>query len=369
MDIKISAALGNLSSGSFYERFTEYLLVWYSENHRSFPWRNCDDPYLTWISEIMLQQTRTGAVIPYFNRFAEELPDVRHLAECPSERLMKLWEGLGYYSRARNLQKAAVKIMEDYEGKLPDSYDELLALPGIGPYTAGAIASIAFGRAVPAIDGNALRIAARGLGSHEPLNEKSLKKAAYTFFQEMIPEDRPGDFNQAVMDLGAMVCLPGKEQPDCASCPVKIFCSAFQMHETEILPVKALKKERRQVPLTVLIIQDGAFTAIRRRPEKGLLAGMYEFPNIEGYKDPEDALRYVRNEGLEPLQIERLPDSSHIFTHLEWKMIAYRIRVAALEEHTGLTGLCFISREDSQNDYAIPSAFRAYIRYLKEECT
>ena len=317
----------------------------------------------------MLQQTRTGAVIPYFTRFTEELPDVRHLAECPSERLMKLWEGLGYYSRARNLQKAAVMIMEDYDGKIPDSYDKLLSLPGIGPYTAGAIASIAFGRAVPAIDGNALRVAARVLGSHEPVNEEPFKKEACTFFQKLIPADRPGDFNQAVMDLGAIVCLPGKEQPDCAVCPVNSFCRAFQTHETEVIPVRTLKKEKRQVPLTVLVIQDGNYTAVRKRPDKGLLAGMFEFPNLEGHKDPEEALMYVREQGLEPLQIERLPDSSHIFTHLEWKMTAYRIRVAALEEHTGISGLCFISREDSQKDYAIPSAFRAYLRYLKEECT
>ena len=369
MNIQKAAVLGNLSSGSFYEPFSESLLLWYRENRRSFPWRDAGDPYLTWISEIMLQQTRTEAVIPYFKRFTEELPDVGQLAQCPPERLMKLWEGLGYYSRARNLQKAAAVIMEDYGGKIPDSYEDLISLPGIGPYTAGAVASIAFGIPVPAVDGNALRIAARVTGSHEPVNEEPFKRKAHTFFQERISADCPGDFNQAVMDLGAMICLPGKEKPLCGDCPVQRFCRAFQQNETSVIPVRTSKKEKREVPLTVLVIQDGSVTAVRKRPAKGLLAGMYEFPNIEGFVSPEEALRYVKNMGLEPLFIEQLSDSSHIFTHLVWKMRAYRIRTASLDDHKGAGDLVFISREESQNDYAIPSAFRAYLRYLKEDCT
>ena len=341
------------------------LLNWYRQNKRELPWRDQNNAYYTWVSEIMLQQTRVEAVKPYFQRFTEELPDVRALAECPEEKLLKLWEGLGYYNRVRNMQKAACQVVELYNGVLPASYEELLSLKGIGSYTAGAIASIAYGLPIPAVDGNVLRVITRIQEDAGDIMKQSVKKQIETELKDVMPEDVPGDFNQALMELGAVICVPNG-QPKCEECPVSFFCQAFHHGTIEKYPVKTQKKLRKIEKRTVLVIQDGNYTALKKRPDQGLLAGLYELPNTEGHLSQKEALEKVKALGLEPLYIEPLPKAKHIFSHIEWRMTGYRIRVAALEKkHT--QGLIFADRKESHRQYAIPSAFSAYIKFMKEE--
>lgn len=201
------------------ENIAEPLLKWYDKNKRILPWRDKDNAYYTWVSEIMLQQTRVEAVKPYFARFIQELPDVAALAAAPEERIVKLWEGLGYYSRVRNMQKAAIQVMEEYDGRIPEDFETLLSLKGIGRYTAGAIASIAYGKKVPAVDGNVLRVYTRLTENHEDIMKQSVRKAVENELTERMPKDRPGDFNQAMMELGAVVCVPNGTAK-CEECPL-----------------------------------------------------------------------------------------------------------------------------------------------------
>ena len=343
------------------------LLNWYDYNARILPWRSDPTPYHVWISEIMLQQTRVEAVKKYYDRWMESLPDVKALAEVPDDELMKLWEGLGYYNRARNLKAAAVQIMEEFDGEIPSDYSKLLSLRGIGEYTAGAIASIAFGIPESAVDGNALRIFSRILAEDGEINKTSVKKKITQEVRRVLPEERPGDFNQALMELGAVICVPNG-QAKCAECPIAFTCLAHRHDKADMIPVKAPKKARTQDNRTVFIIQDGECTAIRKRPEKGLLAGLYELPNTQGHLKSEDALLYVKELGLDPLYIEELPPAKHIFSHIEWRMQAYRIKVSSLKT-TQDKELIFVSKEQSGKQYAIPSAFGAYAKYIKEETT
>ena len=335
---------------------------WYRENARDLPWRHTEDPYRIWVSEIMLQQTRVAAVLGYYARFLAVFPSVEMLASADEERLMKLWEGLGYYSRARNLQKAAREITA--LGGFPDTYDGLLALPGIGDYTASAIAAAAFGRREPAVDGNVLRVMTRLTDCHDDISDPKTKRAVRAALAEVMPEEAADVriFNQAMMELGAVVCVPNG-QPKCDLCPVRGFCQAGLHGTMEKFPVKAPKKPRVVEERTVLVIQDGSCTAIRKRPPKGLLAGLYELPNTEGYLNREEALEYVKELGAEPLYIEELPDARHIFSHIEWRMKAYRIRVSSLEQ-THAPGILFADKKESERNYAIPSAFGAYEKYM-----
>ena len=263
------------------------LLVWYDRNRRILPWREEPTPYRVWVSEIMLQQTRVEAVKPYFERFMNALPDITALAAAPEEELLKLWEGLGYYNRVRNLKQAAEQIQADYEGQMPDSYEELLRLKGIGSYTAGAIASIAYGRAVPAVDGNVLRVISRIRQDSRPITDPKVKTAVEKDLAGVIPVDRPGDFNQAMMELGACVCLPNGA-PLCERCPLAKLCMAHQTGRETDYPVKQEKKPRQIEDRTILVIRDENKTAIRKRPGRGLLAGMYEFPSLTGFRTAEE---------------------------------------------------------------------------------
>lgn len=345
------------------DRAVEALLDWYHHNRRDLPWRHTKDPYRIWVSEIMLQQTRVEAVKPYYARFMDELPTVQDLASVSEEKLLKLWEGLGYYSRARNLQKAARTIVERYHGELPDAYSELRKLSGIGDYTAGAIASIAFGERVPAIDGNVLRVLARVTGSYDDIMQPQTKKRWQEELQPSVPE-AAGDFTQAMIELGATVCVPNGEAK-CASCPLSPFCVAQQEHLLDELPVRSAKKPRKIVPKTVFLIVDGNRTALHKRPDTGLLAGLYELPNAEGYLDEAEATKYLRSIGFEPLRLSRIDDAKHIFTHLEWHMIAYTVRISpdfdgVDESH----GYFLIDNDDLRANYAVPSAFSAYGKYL-----
>lgn len=339
------------------------LLAWYRKNQRDLPWRHTSDPYRIWLSEIMLQQTRVEAVKPYYARFLEVCPTVKDLAELDEDRLMKLWEGLGYYSRARNLQKAARTVMQEYGGKMPHSYAELRTLSGIGDYTAGAIASIAFSERVPAIDGNVLRVLARVQGSYADIALPETKKAWREELAAVVPE-AAGDFTQSLIELGATVCVPNGEAK-CGACPLREHCIASQRSLTDEIPVRSAKKPRRIEKMTVLIIRDGDRTALRKRPEKGLLAGLFELPNLSGHLNADETLAHVRSLGFEPLRIERLDDAKHIFTHIEWHMIAYAVRITPeFDGFHGQSGMLLVRNDDLHENYAIPSAFSAYTKYL-----
>lgn len=347
------------------DQITEPLLNWYRENKRTLPWRENPTPYHVWISEIMLQQTRVEAVKAYYERFIQALPEIQDLAKCPEEKLLKLWEGLGYYNRVRNMQKAAVEVVDKYDGKLPDDYEKLLKLPGIGSYTAGAVSSIAYGIAEPAVDGNVLRVITRITENAEDILKQSTKKRMEEELRKIMPKDTPGEFNQSLMELGATVCVPNG-MAKCEMCPVAHLCQA-KAHETVMeYPKKAPKKERKIEDRTVLIIQNGQEFAICKRPEKGLLAGLYELPNMEGYLDRDEVLSYVENLNLLPLYIREAGEAKHIFSHVEWRMKGYFIKIAFAEEKK-VGNLIFVDKKESKGKYPIPSAFSAYRKYIEED--
>lgn len=348
------------------DRIVGPLLAWYDRGRRILPWRENPTPYYVWLSEIMLQQTRVEAVKPYFDRFIGNVPDIRTLAGLEEEKLVKLWEGLGYYNRVRNLQKAAQVIMEVYGGRMPSEYEQLTRLPGIGSYTAGAIASIAYGRAVPAVDGNVLRVLARLRMDGADILAQKTKKRVETELSAVIPADRAGDFNQALMELGATVCLPGGE-PRCAECPWEAFCQAHLCGRWQEFPKKKSKKARTIEEKTVLIIRDEEKAAFYKRPEKGLLAGMYGFPMLEGFRTEAEVLEYLKKIGLKVLRIHPIGEAKHIFSHKEWRMTGYLVHIAQLDDAYAKDiegGYVFAEAKDSERKYAIPSAFAKYARYM-----
>lgn len=344
------------------DRIVEPLLAWYDRGRRILPWREEPTPYHVWLSEIMLQQTRVEAVKPYYDRFLQALPDVESLAHVEEERLLKLWEGLGYYNRARNLKKAAQTVMEEYGGRMPGEYEALLSLSGIGSYTAGAIASIAFGKAYPAVDGNVLRILSRLRADGRDILDAKVKKAVEEELIGVMPKDRPGDFNQALMELGATVCIPNGA-PKCGSCPWEAFCRARQEGRMAEFPKKAKKRPRSIEEKTILVIQDAERIALCKRPNRGLLAGMYEFPSLEGHCKERQVASYLKELGLSPIRIRELPPAKHIFTHKEWHMIGYLVRVdelAGMETGEMAQPFVFVEPEETRTAYPIPSAFAAY---------
>lgn len=344
------------------EQIVKPLLSWYDGHARVLPWREDKSPYRVWVSEIMLQQTRVEAVKPFFERFLKALPNVRSLAECSEDELLKLWEGLGYYNRVRNMQKAARVIMEEHDGEFPADYAKLLALPGIGRYTAGAIGSIAFGLQKPAVDGNVLRVLSRVKASYEDVLKQSVKTALEQEVQKIIPKDRAGDFNQALIEIGAVVCVPNG-RAKCEECPLAFCCRAKEKGIVEELPKKKAKKERRVEERTVLVLREGDRVAVRKRPSKGLLAGLYELPNLEGILGEEEVLGQVRRWGLSPLQILPLAGAKHIFSHVEWQMTGYAISLEETEDMEQ-NGLFFIEAGETEEKYPIPAAFAAYARYM-----
>lgn len=356
--------IGEKDTAGMLEEIAPGLLSWYDTNRRILPWRENPTPYAVWVSEIMLQQTRVEAVRPYFERFMEEFPDIPSLAAAQDDRLLKLWEGLGYYNRARNLKKAAEEMVRRYESRMPDRPAELLSLPGIGSYTAGAVASIAFGRPVPAVDGNVLRVISRYRADGRDVTNAGVKRSVEEDLARVIPEERPGDFNQALMELGAMVCVPNGA-PLCGECPLSSFCLARRLGTQTAYPQKAEKKKRTIEKKTILLILDGRKVAIQKRPERGLLAGMYEFPSAEGHLLREEVLDYLKERGIRAIRIRELPFSKHVFTHKEWHMIGYAVRVDGLEPCCGdWEGLVFVEPECTQERYPIPSAYAAYTEYL-----
>ena len=340
------------------EEIVRPLVKWYRDNKRILPWRDKDNAYYTWVSEIMLQQTRVEAVKPYFQRFITELPDIQSLAECPEEKLLKLWEGLGYYNRVRNMQEAAKTVKDEYNGRLPEDYQALLSLKGIGSYTAGAIASIAYGEKVPAVDGNVLRVISRITESTEDISRQSVRRKIEQQVSQIMPSDCPGDFNQGLIELGAIVCVPNGE-PKCEICPAAEICRARKEGIAMELPVKTKAKGRKIEKRTVLVFHDSDTLAIQKRPDKGLLAGLYELPNLEGWLSQQEVIEYSKSIGLSPIRIKKLPAAKHIFSHVEWHMKGYEIRVDELEKNCSKE-MIFAKEEVLKETYSIPSAFEAY---------
>ncbi len=350
-----------------YKEIVPYLLHWFDYNARILPWRENPKPYYVWISEIMLQQTRVEAVKGYFDRFITALPDIRSLAEAEEERLLKLWEGLGYYSRVRNLKKTAQIVIRDYGGELPSEYSELMKLPGIGTYTAGAVASIAFGKAIPAVDGNVLRVTKRLAGSFEDISKESVKKELIAELTVIIPKDHPGDFNQALMELGATVCLPNGK-PLCAKCPVMHLCRAFHQDIVMELPVKPDKKERKRVERTILLMEYQDRYIIRKRPDQGLLAGLWELPGIEEHLTLQGVRRILKEWGLAIDEIEPMGKAKHIFSHIEWHMLGYRIRLKELADgYPEGSQVRWADKQEIREVYALPNAFAAYTDIITED--
>ena len=343
------------------ENIAPALLDWFYKNRRILPFREDPTPYHVWLSEVMLQQTRVSAVLPYYERFLAALPDIPALAACDEEKLHKLWEGLGYYSRVRNLQKAAKIVCEQYGGQLPADYAALRALPGIGDYTAGAIASISFGIPVPAVDGNVLRVAARVGGCEldilDPRNRRQFRRR----MEAVMPRQEPGAFNQALMDLGAGICLPGGA-PLCDTCPAADFCAAREQGRQRELPVRAPKKEKRLEEKTVFLLLGPEGTALRQRPDTGLLAGLWEYPHVPGRLTEEQAARQLRQWGLTPRAWLRQLDARHIFTHIRWEMTGYLVQVEGLGPADWLW-----ANGARRQRLAIPSAFDQFTRALPAE--
>lgn len=346
---------------SLLDEIEEPLLVWYDKGHRILPWREDPTPYHVWVSEIMLQQTRVEAVKPYYDRFMAMLPDIPSLAHAEEEVLLKLWEGLGYYNRVRNLNKAAQLVMEQYDGRMPDTYEELLKLPGIGSYTAGAIASIAYGRKAPAVDGNVLRVLSRLQLDDRDIMQQSVKKQVEEELLTAMSDKRPGDCNQALMELGATICLPNG-MPKCEKCPWETICLAHREGRELEFPVKSAKKKRIIEEKTVLLIRDENKAALQKRPAKGLLAGMYEFPWLEGKLTKEEVLTKIKAAGLSVLHIKPVGESKHIFTHKEWHMTGYAIRVDELSGEKGPENYLYVERREAKERYPIPSAYAYYLK-------
>jgi len=372
-----------------YSQTIEYLLDWYDLNARILAWRENPQPYYVWVSEIMLQQTRVEAVKAYFDRFVSTLPDIEALAEVEEEKLHKLWEGLGYYNRVRNLQKAAIMIIQDYKGEMPADYEELLKLPGIGSYTAGAIASIAFHIPQPAVDGNVLRVMKRISGSFDDITKASVKKDLEQDIREIMPIDRPGDYYQAIMELGATVSIPNGK-PLCDKCPIMHLCIAYHQGTEMNIPVKPKKKARRLEDKTILLIEKDGKYVIQKRENKGLLAGLWELPSIEGKLTTLALEELLIKQGLVDFTINSLGEGKHIFSHIEWHMVGYHVlineKMQVAEDSIYVINnlktrlwerpsegrlerpseIRLVSKNQIDMEYTLPSAFETYRKCMTE---
>lgn len=334
----------------------EPLLSWYRKEHRNLAWRNTKNPYYIWLSEIMLQQTRVEAVKGYYDRFLAQLPDIKALSEVSEERLLKLWEGLGYYNRARNLKKAAICIMEQYDGIFPDEYEKVLALPGIGEYTAGAICSICFERPTPAVDGNVLRVAMRLCNCYDNIDDMKTKRMVRDWLMQLYVKGNCGELTQAFMELGAVICIPNGK-PHCEKCPLAGLCLAKECESYNEIPVRKKKQKRRIVDMTVFILHDGEQYGIRKRKPQGLLAGLWEFYHVDYSLSHQKALDYMSEHGFSPVELEREIPYTHVFSHVEWRMTAYFIKCSS--KHTALT---WVDRDELEREYALPTAFKFFLK-------
>ncbi len=344
-----------------HQQIPKLLLAWYDKHARILPWRSDLSPYHVWVSEIMLQQTRVDTVRPYFERFIRTLPDVYALANATEEELLKLWEGLGYYRRVINMRKAAGMIVQNHNGKIPDTYDELIKLLGIGDYTAAAIASIAFGEKHAVVDGNVLRVISRINAYDKDIRDPKAKKDIRAFLTDILPNDRVGDFNQAMMELGATVCLPTGD-PKCAVCPLRNMCRAYKEGLTKQIPYKSAAKKRKIEYKTVLIFTDDKDRiAMRKRKNSGLLAGLWEFPNVDQKMSLKEMKKYLQERKISYDQIQKLGETKHIFTHKEWHMIGYRI-ITTGEIVT--EDAEWFDQEQIGSELAVPSAFAFFMNKI-----
>lgn len=343
------------------EEIVNPLLEWYYKNKRILPWRVDKDPYHVWISEIMLQQTRIEAVIDYYYRFMKELPTIQDLANCSQDKLLKLWEGLGYYNRARNLQKAAQIIITEYNNTFPSIYQEIISLPGIGEYTASAIASICFSLKEATVDGNVLRVYMRVNNCYNNIDDIKTRKKVRDELIKIMPTDS-GNFNESLMELGETICLPNGI-PKCDECPVKDLCKSHQNNTYLELPVKQKKKERLEENYTVFLFCFNNMVAISKRCDKGLLYNMWQFFNIKNKMSFSQVQKYLNEENIPFSGIEKAISYTHIFTHKKWNMHSYFI---LLEDKIEFDDIIWVSLEDLDNIYAIPTAFQPFKKYLKE---
>ncbi|MBQ7521326.1 MAG: A/G-specific adenine glycosylase [Clostridia bacterium] len=331
------------------------LLEWFAENKSDFSWRKDRLPYHVWISEIMLQQTRIEAVKRYYTRFISELPDIRSLSEVSDEKLLKLWEGLGYYSRARNLKKSAQTIMQSYNGVFPNTYSEIIKLSGIGEYTAGAIASICFNEKVTAVDGNVLRVVARLCGSKENVLLPEVKKDTQEKLQKILPE-QSGNFNEALMELGEKICV-AKGTPLCQKCPLRDYCTAFKDNLTAEIPVRIKPLKRKKEEKTIFLLTDlQGNIAVEKRPQNGLLSGMYQFPNTENFHTTEQLQQILTERQISFTKITFQKNAKHIFTHIEWHMKSYVVTVKEQSKN-----FLWVSKAELSEKYPLPTAFRQFL--------
>ena len=334
------------------------LLPWYRKHRRALPFREGRDPYRIWLSEIMLQQTRIEEVIPYYTRFMEALPTVEALADCEDEKLLKLWEGLGYYSRARNLKKAAEIIVKRYGGEIPGDYKALLALPGIGEYTAGAVSSIAFGRPCPAVDGNVMRVIARITGDERNVLDPKTRSDARKKLTASYPTGaNAGDLTEALMELGEVLCLPGT--PKCENCPVKDLCRANKDGSWDRIPYRAKAKEKKVCPKTVFLLEHDGKVAVRQRVEPGLLHGLFEFFNTEGHLTKAKAKNLLEEQGFTVCSLSPMKERRHVFTHLIWEMKGYKVKV---EQETD--SFLWKTPEALKEEIALPTAFKGFLKEI-----
>ena len=329
------------------------LLPWYSKNKRDLPWRRDKEPYHVWLSEIMLQQTRVEAVKSYYARFLDELPTIESLSQCDDDLLHKLWEGLGYYSRVRNLKKAAIQIMELHGGVFPQEYEKIRALPGIGDYTAGAICSICFNMPRAAVDGNVLRVVSRLTEDDTPIDLSAQKKKVAAALEAVYPTES-GEFTQALMELGATLCGPNWA-PWCEECPCRSFCSGAIHGTAQQFPVKLPKREKRVEEKTVFILSCDGRYALEKRPDSGLLAGLWQFPNVSGKLETAQALDKLQTMGLRPREVIKQIERKHIFTHIRWEMRGIYLEVP--EETDGFT---WMTEQQIEATTALPTAFRQF---------
>ena len=341
------------------DKITAALLAWYDRCARVLPWRGFHDAYRTWVSEAMLQQTRVETVLSYYPRFLERFPDLPSLAAAPEEDVLKAWEGLGYYSRARNLWKGAKQVMEEYNGVLPRDPEQLRKICGIGPYSAGAIASIAYDVPVPAVDGNVIRVLSRIYGIRTDAMETKTHHYIEELAAALVPPERPGDHNQAVMDLGATVCVPGT--PDCSRCPLSAFCDAYRAGDAADLPVLPKAKPQKIIPYAVLLIRSGDRVLMRRRTER-LLQGLWCFPMFESESAPEELLPAVsRKLRLSLIPLRDAGSARHVFTHQIWQMRIYETDAEA--SASAPAGYEFIPL-DKLGDLTLPAAMNAAMAVL-----
>jgi A/G-specific adenine glycosylase len=315
------------------EEFQNDLISWFEKEQRNLPWRKDKDPYKVWVSEIMLQQTRVDTVIPFFNRFMEWFPTMESFAAADEEKILKAWEGLGYYSRVRNLQSAVKEVQESYDGIVPDNPEDIAKLKGVGPYTAGAILSIAYGKPEPAVDGNVMRVLSRILLIEEDIAKPRTRKIFEAAVRQLIDHSNPSYFNQALMELGALICTPGT--PACLLCPVREHCEAYSLGMQAQLPVKNQKKKSRDVILIAGVVRDqnGKYL-IHKRPSTGLLANLWEFPNFEVQnvlmsKRENFQHQFYITYGIKPDVGEFITKLEHVFSHLVWKVDSFAATLTA----------------------------------------